>query len=791
MKEGEAEELIMAYIDPSKKRTAEALAQSIKGNNEEVNGFLKGLFSENPRIKEISALFLKRSLALSLTQNMPNAPEYPAVFHKLCSALSNDATKANSLIYETISTIKDALTIDDLFRALPIPEIDPSALPASLLDFNTVKMLTILNRYTEKYKSKEKSNELYSEINHLIESTGPYMMHIVQEIATSKETGLAQHAFINIYQMVLNILVHDLPDYYEEMIDTLTATLYSSNVSSSSNTDPYSSTALYGNASRSIALLRIRVSSVLVSKYSDAYTSYTVFINSLHSLYEEAETMDEGVQIEFLQYLKTLLSNTEILNAVIPVSTAQSTVNAVKAKANILSNGILVMLLNKIEIDDSLGDAEYVQSLLEGDPFSLKDISSSIIADLIARDPQLVAEILAQEPNQNLLYLFLYLIRIKYKPHGTAKWIDFAVSNILEDRGADLVSLSISCTILITAINNHTIEIESILPKHTALLTKLSSTLLSNAPPVVLLFLELIHTLCTHSTQGAEIPVSPNTLQHLMSTLAHGNTNSTIGQGLFHLLRMSNTADTQYYAETASALLISQVDTVGSTRLVKSLWDIITLHALKSTDNLAIPTELIVHCINNNLYEYYTYSLQLLSIINVAYGIQYYTDISYSILSNNSLWDNKPLLVSLTYLAVSLSNRQLYDVTTVIKYIAADDAAIGIVGRYLNTYSILTIYNTGTVIVHLLIRYIKVLVTTEYTEELDKTVRMFIDKPMVQEEDTADSISTLERYLLQHKESADITNRVSIILSKLKNRQQRIKDDPWSLSLVSSVFSRV
>lgn len=819
MKEGEAEELIMAYLDPAKQKTAEKLAQSIQGNQEEIKGFVKGICSHNLQIKEISALFLKRSLALSLGDKSIDKVAYQEILNRLYREIQCNSTKSDNLLLESVSSIKEAMQIEDILDTVNMEVVEESAKRAAEgielfeIDREKIKILTVLNRYTEKYRNKERSDALYQEINYLISCTKHFILEVIKKIidqSNRNPTDTVQMAFINTYQMLQNIITHDLPDYYEENIEIFTAGLYS-NITGSDH--HYSRKELLKAADeRTIILLRIRISCLMISKYSDAYNTYTVFVENLAAVYELSEKMDDGVQFEFIQYLGVLLSNPTVLNMAIPVTRGTYSASAPHALENSpLNNSIVKMLINKIEIYDEIGDSEYVQSLLEGDPLSLKDYSSGILKELIYRDSALISAILSHPPTNQLLYLFLFLVRTKYKipanlSSGYAAWIDRAVATVVQpSTRKDTIEISISCAVIISALEKNQIEVERILNRSDEIICKLSDNLLINKSYIILIYLETISTLCLYrdlyrDTDRREperpfcIPIE--TLKHLTDTLTKGDLNEYIGKSLFHLIKISQTEETEYFAEAASSLLIDQIDAVGNTRLAKTLWDIITFHSINRThcNPLLIPAQLIVYCINNNLDEYYTYALQLLGIINTLYEIDDYANMSKSILSNNTLWESRGLVSSLTYLAVSLKNSTKpvdYSINPVVKYIVKDTSAISVLGRHLNSYSMMELYSSTEPISQLLLRYIEILMKTEYKEEVDRLIGLFLQKPSVQEEETGNSIKILEAYAAQRPDAPpEARTRIQDILHKLKQRRPRIRDAPWTLSMIDSIFKR-
>ncbi|KAH9386673.1 uncharacterized protein NEMAJ01_1569 [Nematocida major] len=753
MKEREAQELILAYIDPLKKKTAELLAQKLDGSVEEVDAFLHLLKSNDLKIREMAALFLKHSLSISARAASSN--NYPSILATLYAEISPSPSRVDNLMYESVGILCGLVGIDDVFHIVSIDSVSEGPAPTAQTD----KALKTLCRYTDKYRAKEKSNELYAEINYLITRTKDTLYALVQHIISSPGTEISAGLQLSIYTIISTILAHDLPDYFEENIMHYTAGLYA----------PVGEVPQ--NTVRSIILLRIKLSAVLVSRYSDAYEKFSVFINSLTALYSETEKLDEGVQVEFMHYLCTLLGNHCILSQAVPLHAQDG-----------LSNNIVQMLLHKIEVDDSEGDLEYMQALLQGDPTLIRDIAASIMKELIERNPSLFSALSAHRAHNNVLFLVLHLIRNKHRIQGDLcmEWVRYAIGAV--HSGEDSIKISLSCALLITCLdmNVHSSEILAAAP---AILRALIAQCTPEAPKYILfLSSELMHALCAYSRISVEERASEGTLKYLMSVFQE-SPNEYIGKGIFHLLRMAH-ARSAAFSSTASEMLTKHVETLGNTKMAKTLWDIMSLDALYGGVEAA--EKLIVDCIGSNTYEYYTYAVQLLSLINLSARREYCINLSASILNNPSLWSDQHILPSLAYLGVSLVRCGAFDVNSLLKHILGSDAALRIASRYFDAESVLTVYNSAGAVPQFLLRYIQILMNSEYTSELHGMVSAFVSKPTVPDEDTQEGIRVLEEYLERHAHQAA---EVRHVLEKLKRRRYRKKDDPWSISLLDEVFA--
>ncbi|KAI5166204.1 hypothetical protein NEIRO03_0766 [Nematocida sp. AWRm78] len=802
MKESEVYELLRAYIDPAKTKEAEILARRINGDTEEITAFVKQLGSSPPKVKEIAALFLRHSLTLSLSQSAiqkgVDTQYYTTIFSHVCQHITQESEITDKLLYESISILSNALTLSDV---LPVIELGRITQP----DKTAVKTLNLLVRYTQKYRTKEKSDELYLEINHLIEVTKAIFHALVQCIIAHPDTEISLQIYICIYTIIYSILVHDIPDYYEENIEHYTTGLFipinNNHLKNVHSTDPLVSTI------RSAVVIQIQVASILISRYSDAYDSFVPFTSTMDRLYTTSELLDEGIQVEFMNYLQVLL-NTHCRLDVQTVST------------------ILKMLISKIVVDTDVGTVEYINELLQGDPTLTREISAGILKDLLARGALSLTDLIHHTVQQTAhgapsklqvssVYIILYLIRSKYRLASGiySEYIQHALHTVIK---GDITNthevLGIAYAILILAVQYNIAggledRAQDIFNAVDHLVTLNES---AEVPEYILyISMGLAYTVYVHSKKNISYSARVNVFEYLLRTIKEECSDGPI-KALFIYMKMHynavNAAGTNYAQDSTIQwftnniypavykILLKSTETLSAAS-IKYLYDIVSLNVAYHPQSISNYNELLMYSVNNSVYEYNAYNILILSIINIIYGISHYIDISINIINNESIW--KECIYSASYLYISLINspqtavkdlpeRTIKFFTDCIINGQCGTVPVQVAGKYLNSEAVKYIFSQNNSDI-LLLRCISTLANENNQEQLRHIIDRFIARPIIPEEDTAYGITVLKECA---EKSAHRKNEIERIIERLQTRKSKRKDEIDTIMLLEEIFKR-
>ncbi|KAI5136255.1 hypothetical protein NEAUS06_1829 [Nematocida ausubeli] len=773
MRESEVHELIQSYMDPAKRKRAEELSREINGEMPEINAFLHNLQSASPKVKEISSLFLRHSLVLAKSAPNTDRSMFPSIFVTIVNNISPDNNTTDRLLYESVSSLADTVVLSDI---LPILQIDTEDVLA------TIKVLNVLARYTQKYATLHKSDWLYTEIIQLLSHVQNPFYKIVQYIIDTNMIPI--DIYTHVYTIIYHILIHDIPDYFEENIGHFTKGLFC--ISSKPQLRTENASLKNNNNVRAALLIQIKMALILLTKYTDVYEEFSIFTESLDGIYSRAHESDEGVQIEFMHYLRQLLQIT-------PPNTPQHL------------HSVLRILLSKIHPTEMEG-----KEFLYGDPAIIQEISAGIIKDLLDQNATTLQELIAQNNShcknaekgdinsqngsptrhyngnyhsESSLYLVLYLMRCRFRLSSPfySHYVEHAVSILLANQSClDTHELPISMSILVLSIQ-HGISYEYIQTHTQQILQSIDSVLASideDRSHLLYLAIELLHTIYVYHTE--DLPYSPHesTIEKLFSIFQQTNNEQIESaiKGLFLLMRMDYTSNSRKEKTPESTASInrrySNVCTTAYYTLINSsslsclsiryLYNIVALD-IYYQNNPSSFYALLLHSIQHDIHEYNTYNILILSIVNILYDIPEYKTISDSILNNSGLYSNE----SLAYLFISHSNQNYYNY--------AQTTNNSSVVRALVKYGY--IYNCNYD--NLLIRYVN---------GNDKSiVDRFIGKTSIAEEDTKFAIEEIEKYIRENTYRVEEMGR---ILEKVKKRRVKRKEEKEGIDIIEEIVSK-
>lgn len=249
--------------------------QRIEGSTEELEWLLSTTHRTSPAYASMWVMVLKSTVSKHVEKKR-GVEEW--ILKMLVQNALDSSGMVHKLLCDCVALVSRHVRFSDMQPWLSMFDTHNLATPLN------AKILAVLNSYACKYRTEEKSNDLYRDIIQAAESSTPVLLAIAHHFRSAPDHML--DAFVGI---LYSLVAQDLPDEIEVHIEVYTRCIM--------------------NSSTGVSVQGIELLGYLSDRFIDAYASPEIFLAHGITAVGEMENYEEHVQTLLLRYLAAIIRN--------------------------------------------------------------------------------------------------------------------------------------------------------------------------------------------------------------------------------------------------------------------------------------------------------------------------------------------------------------------------------------------------------------------------------------------------------------------------------------------------